>query len=146
MSWRAGNVPLPEASLTAIGIGVALHRVRPWTLPGPRLAHRVLGGSLLAAAGWMLVRAVRTAGQVELERPAGLVTTGPYAVSRNPMYVGWTLLHLGAGLVARSGWMVTGVPVAAWWTHREVLREEDRLRDAFGEQYERYRRTTRRYW
>jgi protein-S-isoprenylcysteine O-methyltransferase Ste14 len=88
---------------------------------------------------------VRAASDVDLERPSTLISAGPYAISRNPMYVGWTLLYLGSALVTRSAWMIASVPVVAGVTHREVLREEHTLEGAFEEEYARYKRLVRRY-
>ena len=61
------------------------------------------------------------------------------------MYVGWTLLYLGAALVTRNAWMVASLPVVAGITHRDVLQEEHTLKRAFGEDYVRYRELVRRY-
>jgi protein-S-isoprenylcysteine O-methyltransferase Ste14 len=74
-----------------------------------------------------------------------LVTSGPYRLSRNPMYVGWTLLYLGAALIARNAWMIASLPVVAGVLHRDVLQEEHALEQAFGEYYVRYRQQVRRY-
>ena len=54
---------------------------------------RPLGGSLIIVGAVVAAWATRTAGPVDLERPARLVTRGPYAVSRHPMYVAWTLIE-----------------------------------------------------
>jgi protein-S-isoprenylcysteine O-methyltransferase Ste14 len=89
--------------------------------------------------------AVRAASDVALKEPSMLVSSGPYAFSRNPMYVGWTLLYLGGALVTRSAWMIASVPVVAGFVHREVLREEHKLESDFGEEYIRYRKLVRRY-
>jgi len=64
---------------------------------------------------------------------------------RNPMYVGWTLLYLGAALNMRNAWMVASLPAVVGLTHRDVLREEHTLEEAFGENYIRYRKLVRRY-
>jgi len=66
-------------------------------------------------------------------------------MSRNPMYVGWTLLYLGAALVTRNAWMVALLPIVVGIIHRDVLREEDTLERALGDDYARYRMLVRRY-
>ena len=89
--------------------------------------------------------AVRAASDVDLERPSTLISSGPYAISRNPMYVGWTLLYLGGALITRNAWMVASLPIVGGSIHRDVLREEHTLERAFGEEYVRYRKVVRRY-
>jgi protein-S-isoprenylcysteine O-methyltransferase Ste14 len=79
------------------------------------------------------------AGPVNLDGPERLVTSGPYAVSRNPMYVGWALLHVGAGMSARSGWMLVAFPLAAARVHHQILQEERELGEKFPAEYARYR-------
>ena len=89
---------------------------------------------------------VRKTGAFELERPESLVTTGPYALSRHPMYVGWWLIHLGAGLLRGSGWVAVTLPVAVAAEHFGAgLVEERALRAAFGDEYERYAARVPRY-
>ena len=89
--------------------------------------------------------AVRATSDVDLDRPSALICTGPYAISRNPMYIGWTLLYLGGALITRNAWMVASLPVVAGVIHQDVLREEHKLGRAFGEEYLRYRKLVRRY-
>src|SRR5215210_7215400 len=132
-SWRWNNIPLPEPHIAGILASGVLHLTRPWKLPG----H----GWLYSSAGWTLAgtgiaisaSAVRTVSEVALERPSALISSGPYAISRNPMYLGWTLLYLGAALVTRNAWMVASLPAVAGFTHRDVLREEYVLQGAFGQ-------------
>jgi protein-S-isoprenylcysteine O-methyltransferase Ste14 len=143
--WRPRNVPVPEAYLVALGAGLAVHRVRPWRLPWPPGSRTMLAWPLALAGAGLIVGAVRAAGPVDLERSDRLVMRGPYAYSRNPMYVGWTLLGLAAGAAARSGWILAAVPLAAAWTHRDVLREELRLGTAFGAEFAAYRAAVPRY-
>ena len=80
-----------------------------------------------------------------VDDPRRLLTTGPYAVIRNPMYLGWALLHLGSALVAGSGWILAALPPAALRVHREVLAEERVLEERFGEEFRRYRAAVGRY-
>lgn len=144
-SWRWNNVPLPEAHLAGILFSGALHLARPWRLPGSRRLYSGVGWTLVGAGVAISASAVRAASDVDLERACTLVWTGPYARSRNPMYVGWTLLYLGVALITRNLWMFLSLPLVAGILHREVLREEDALEVAFGEEYVRYRKQVRRY-
>jgi protein-S-isoprenylcysteine O-methyltransferase Ste14 len=142
---RLRNLPLPEPFLLGLGLGAALDRLRPWRLPGSRPIQRFAGTILVASGTVLILRAVQAAGSVAVDDPHQLLTTGPYALSRNPMYLGWALLHLGSALVAGSGWLLAAVPPAAWAAHREVLREERRLEARFGDEFARYRAAVPRY-
>ncbi len=144
-SWRWNNIPLPEPHIAGIlGSGV-LDLTRPWKLPGSWCPYSGIGWTLVGTGIAILASAVRTAPDVDLEQPSTLISSGPYAVSRNPMYVGWTLIYLGAALLTRNAWMVASLPVVAGIIHRDVLREEHTLEQAFGGEYLRYRRLVRRY-
>jgi protein-S-isoprenylcysteine O-methyltransferase Ste14 len=138
-------VPLPEPYLLGIAAGAWLQRMRPWVLPAPRYVHRIVGWPLVAAGAHLALWSWRAAWQVDLEHPDRLVTSGPYEVSRNPMYVGWALLHLGTGLVRGSGWIVAAFPAAAAQVHREVLREERALGETFAADFGAYRAAVPRY-
>jgi len=136
------NIPIPEAELAGIAAGIALEQVRPWRL---RPVRRSVGYTIVAAGSMIIARSLKAAGSTELGRPRELVTTGPYGVTRNPMYVGWALLHLGIGLAAGSGWVLTTLPLVGAVVHREVLSEERRLTELFGDEYEQYCATVGRY-
>ena len=144
-SWRWNNVPLPEPHILGILLSAVMHLARPWRLTGSQRLYSGAGWTLLGAGVAILASAVRAASGADLERPSALVTTGPYAISRNPMYLGWALVHLGAALILRNAWMNASLPVVAVLIHREVLREEHTLERAFGEDYARYRKRVRRY-
>jgi protein-S-isoprenylcysteine O-methyltransferase Ste14 len=128
-----------------MGTGLVLHRLWPQRLPGSDSLCRVLGWSLLGAGGALVASAWRAAGQIDLEHPVRLVSAGPYAISRNPMYVGWGLLHVGAALTVGSAWMVATFPLSAIWLHRDVLQEERRLDDAFEDEFRQWQATVPRY-
>ncbi|MFJ5957529.1 methyltransferase family protein [Paenarthrobacter sp. NPDC092416] len=112
--------------------------------------HSLVGsGLLLVGVGlntWALVERHRgSAGSFDLERPSELVTRGPYAFSRHPMYVGWWLIHLGAGTLASSSWMLVTLPIATLVEHEGVLREEAALSELFGDSYTEYTERVPRY-
>lgn len=144
-SWRWDNVPLPEPYIVGFLLGGALHLARPWRLPGNKRLYSGAGWAFVGAGVAISALAVRAASDVDLERSSTLVSAGPYAISRNPMYVGWTMLYLGGALITRNAWMISSLPAVGGLTHRQVLREEHALEGAFGEEYLRYRRQVRRY-
>lgn len=139
------NVPLPEPSLAGMAAGYGLHRVWPIELPGPVGPLRVMGWSLVASGAALNAWSVRAASAVDLANPDRLVSEGPYATSRNPMYLGWALIHGGAALAVSSVWMLSTLPLSAARLHREVRREERELLALFGEDFERHRAAVPRY-
>ena len=142
--WRWRNVPLPEIHLFLIVIGalVSVRWPRRVTSAG---RVRLLGGPLIIAGAVLAAWATRTAGQVDLEHPDRLVTGGPYAVSRHPMCVAWTLMYVGVALVFNMLWLFILLPLLGLLIHREARSEERRLEDAFGQAHRTYRRQVRRY-
>ena len=71
-------------------------------------------------------------------RPEQLVTTGVYALTRNPMYLGHLTFMTGAALVTRSPLAIGALALAGPWFGRRVAADETRLMAAFGRAYEEY--------
>ena len=75
-----------------------------------------------------------------------IVTSGTYAYSRNPIYLGWFVLLAGRGLMRAS---VLALLVAAamllvlYWA--VIVAEEAYLENKFGEEYLRYKKSVRRW-
>ena len=75
-----------------------------------------------------------------------LVTHGPYRRSRNPMYLGLSVVYLGVTLLVNSVWTVLFVPVVIAVLFRAVIRHEERhLSATFGIAYHEYRHRVRRW-
>jgi len=75
-----------------------------------------------------------------------LVTSGPFRVSRNPIYIAYALFTVAILLVANSAWGLPFSALAVVVVDRLVISDEEaRLRDAFGEQYDDYRHRVRRW-
>lgn len=120
----------------AIGGGVA-RPLAGWTFVGAGLALTFLGM-------WTFVRA-RTA-ILPHHAASRLVTGGPYRLSRNPMYGGLSLAYGGGALLADSLWPLILLPLVLWTLYRTVVRREEAyLSDAFGPEYDEYRRRVRRW-
>jgi protein-S-isoprenylcysteine O-methyltransferase Ste14 len=144
-AWRWANVPLPEPHLVGLGIGLLLQLVTPWRLPWPAWVGRAVGVPLLLAGLVLAARAVRAAAEVHLARPGQLVRRGPYALSRNPMYVAATAVYAGIALAADAAWPLLQLPAVLLATHLVVVREERSLEARFDAGYRSYRASVRRY-
>jgi protein-S-isoprenylcysteine O-methyltransferase Ste14 len=75
-----------------------------------------------------------------------IVSSGPFRLSRNPLYVALTLLYLGLTVAFDTWWGPIGlVPLLIVMHLGVVLREERYLEGKFGDEYRRYRRVVPRY-
>lgn len=141
---RLSNVPIPEQHIVPLIAAVVAERLMRLRMPGlPAVLH--VAGALLLIRAWTLgARAWREARDVRLTDPVRLVTTGPYARSRHPMYRAWALGHLGWALLTRSGWALVAWVPAVLAVRHEIDVEEAELRRRFGVAYERYAVAVRR--
>jgi protein-S-isoprenylcysteine O-methyltransferase Ste14 len=81
--------------------------------------------------------AIRLWASAHLEKTRALATGGPYAHTRNPLYVGSVLLALGVAVAAASPWVVVAVVAYFLAFYPGVVREEAAfLRDKFRAEYE----------
>jgi len=152
---RAPPVLVHPPVLVLVVLVVALlgDRALGWRLGSGALGETLMvaGAALLAvgaAAMGMAVRGFRRGGtNVPTFRPAlALVTSGIYARSRNPMYLGGLVGLLGVALLLRSPTLLTLWPATALALHFGVVRREEPYLEAlFGEPYRDYRRRVRRW-
>ena len=106
---------------------------------------------LLAAAVFLAWWAVR-----ELERAktspkphkptTAIVRSGPFRYTRNPIYIAFTLIQIGAALLGASGWILSLlVPVLVIVRVGVIGREERYLERKFGQEYLTYKNSVRRW-
>jgi protein-S-isoprenylcysteine O-methyltransferase Ste14 len=136
---------LPEGHLAALVIGLALHKALPLRLPVPILVKRVIAPIIASLGVLVTTWAVIAVREVDVTSPSKLVTRGPFAFSRHPMYVGWTMAYLGIALMVGSRWLLILLAPTLAYTHRTVLHEERCLESRFGRDYRQYREHVRRY-
>jgi protein-S-isoprenylcysteine O-methyltransferase Ste14 len=82
---------------------------------------------------------------IDEKKPDKLVTTGMFAISRNPIYVCFLLFFLGQFLVNPNAALAIAVLLLSLAIHRQILREEAFLAPHYGEEYASYRKRVRRY-
>ncbi|MCA9422455.1 MAG: isoprenylcysteine carboxylmethyltransferase family protein [Nitrospira sp.] len=75
-----------------------------------------------------------------------IITTGCFAVSRNPIYLALCVACVGIGMILHSWWMVFSViPAALLLYHFVIAGEEAYLEKKFGEAYVQYKTRVRRW-
>jgi phospholipid methyltransferase len=96
------------------------------------LAHP-LWLSIAIGSGFILVGlAIRAVASGHIQKNAQLATTGPYAHTRNPLYLGSIFIAVGFIIAARNLWIAVGVLIMFMVIYLPVIRaEEDYLRGAF---------------
>lgn len=82
---------------------------------------------------------------IDENKPDKLITTGMFALSRNPIYVCFLLFFTGLFLVHRNIVIAVAMVLFALAIHRQVLREEKFLKSHYGAKYEDYCKHVRRY-
>jgi protein-S-isoprenylcysteine O-methyltransferase Ste14 len=82
---------------------------------------------------------------IDADRADKLVTTGVFALSRNPIYVAFWIVMLGEFLVFPNWILLLYLGAATWLFHRQVLREEAYLIRHYGREYSEYCAHVRRY-
>jgi protein-S-isoprenylcysteine O-methyltransferase Ste14 len=93
----------------------------------------LLLGLPLVAAG----EAVRVWASGHIEKTKALATGGPYAHTRNPLYVGSLLLAAGVAICAWNPWVLGVIAAYLAAFYPAVMREEEGfLRRKFGDEYE----------
>jgi protein-S-isoprenylcysteine O-methyltransferase Ste14 len=82
---------------------------------------------------------------IDTDHPDKLVTSGVFAFSRNPIYVAFWLVLLGEFLVFSNPALLIYFFGSIWLIHRQVLREEQFLKQHYGRDYLEYCGRVRRY-
>ncbi|MGA2636584.1 methyltransferase family protein [Methylocella sp.] len=141
--------PIIYGSAVAAAVGLGFVLPRPvWP-----------SGSAWAAFGWALIIAgvgLDVAAMVTMSRQranilphraaTALVTTGPFAWSRNPIYLGNTIAVSGAAFAFANPWFLAAALLAAIAvTPLAIRREEAHLAKLFGAEWRAYSQRTARW-
>jgi protein-S-isoprenylcysteine O-methyltransferase Ste14 len=157
MSVTRGEGPgvrFPPPLLHALGFGVAiaLQRAVAWPLFAGHAVVRPAAGWAMVALGlatlaWGMATFAKARTAIFPDQPASrLVNAGPYRFTRNPMYLGLSVAYLGGALIVNSVWPVVILPVVLGLLYTFVIAREERyLAEAFGGEYDAYRKRVRRW-
>jgi protein-S-isoprenylcysteine O-methyltransferase Ste14 len=152
MLERAGRALFRWRSFTPLLLAaVALPLL--WTRGGPASAAWTAAGLLLCIAGqtlraWVLGQVPDgTSGQNEKLIATSLNTTGPYALTRNPLYLGNLAITLGLCLIAHDALLLVVVALLFALQYRAIIAaEEGFLRERFGAAYDAWCARVPRFW
>lgn len=142
--------PPPLIYLGALWLGLLLHRILPLRFATRR--RRPFMGILLVTSGLTLgITAFRTMRGAQTspnprEPVTAIVTTGPFQLSRNPIYVSMTLLYSGIAVLRNALWPLLLLPFVLRLINSGVIeREEQYLERKFGAQYLVYKQRVPRW-
>jgi protein-S-isoprenylcysteine O-methyltransferase Ste14 len=139
-------LPPPLLFVATLALAIGISKLIPILQAPPTI------GRLFGYAGWLLVAAGIGLAAASLglfarshttivphASPRSLVTSGPYRLTRNPMYVAFTLAYLGVAALTGSipALPMLAVPLAIL-TSIVIPFEKRRLRDLFGQAYDDY--------
>lgn len=136
------------------GGALAAGGVLDWIVPLPLLptGSGFIPGVVLILVGvslavWCAVLFRRAGTNIPTHRPStAVVDHGPYRLSRNPIYLGLTLVSIGIGLWVNSAWMLGLIlPTLVIMQIGVIDREERYLEAKFGQEYLDYKRRVRRW-
>jgi len=143
----------PIIYLAAIACAAGLNLALPLPWIGSPMADILLAvGGLcifaMLAIDFSAMRTLRRANTTVMPNRVSehLVTTGPYSLTRNPIYLANTLLVVGIGLISGIAWFLPLAFFAAFLTQKLAIEPEERhLAQRFGKRYHDYSRRVRRW-
>lgn len=146
------GVVAPPPLIYAGALAAGLLANRAYSIPFlPRGLTRAPGLSLIAGGfliGILGLREMKRAGtNVDPYKPTtAIVTEGPYRFTRNPLYVGLTLMYCGISALANALPAVLLLPaILNVMRHGVISREERYLEGKFGDEYREYKERVPRW-
>ena len=138
--------PPPVLYGAALIVSLLLHyALRPFHIASiPTLTLRVAGIALVVIGLALSIAVMHVFGRAGTPVPpyrptTRFVSAGPYRYTRNPDYIGQTLLYVGIALTANSWWPLVLLPLVLLAVQYGVVRREERYLEAkFGQEYRDY--------
>jgi len=131
--WESGAFPMAWLDRSRM--------VGSFTLSGAQLLCGIVGVLFLQWGGILLHgarHAVHYARSGQSERPRYLVTDGPYAVRRHPMYTAFILINMGIGIGLHSVYTLAWAGLVLLLQSVNAYLEERRLAKWFGAEFRDY--------
>ena len=138
---RLGGWLFRQRTLLPLPVAIAVLTLRIGEAPPSALL--VAAGVALTIVGELIrlwgVHHIGAISRTRSERLGPLVASGPFALVRNPLYVGNIALWLGFALAARLAWLAPVILVLLALEYHAIVRwEETLLESRRGEEYRNY--------
>lgn len=151
---RPNRIPWPPIVLVggiAIAVALGIWAPAPWPegmasdiLNGVGVIFAAVAIALYVLSGREMSR--RETAIMPTKAANHLVTTGPFAFTRNPIYLANVVLLLGLGMAFSNLWMMAmGFVVGFAERKLAIEREEAHLEHRFGKAFRDYKRKVRRW-
>ena len=151
---RPSRIPWPPLLLAiSLVASVALQGLYPLRFGRGEAGEILKGAGIVALVVAILftalaIRELRKSNTtIKAHRSAShLVSGGPYALSRNPIYLGMIVALLGLGLIAGNAWLILSAVLCGFAVQKLAIeREEAHLEHRFGKAWRDYRKRVRRW-
>ncbi len=144
-------VPPPLVFLGALVIGVVLNILWPLSIFTDGRIGDALG--LLATLGsaaiatWAFRTMLSAGEQPDPGVPTRtIVREGPFARTRNPIYLSFALFAIGVALLMNNLWIILVLALLMIYVDARIVRREERsLEQQFGDEYVEYKQSVRRW-
>jgi protein-S-isoprenylcysteine O-methyltransferase Ste14 len=139
----------PIIYCSAIVTGLVLHFA--WPIPFVPKLGMPLGAMIAVLAATLFFWSIGTFHSVGTPVPGNRPTTaivkfGPYRLSRNPIYLAFSLFQTAIALGVNDAWiLVTLLPAISLMSFVVIPREERYLEAHFGDEYAKYKARVRRW-
>lgn len=147
------RIPPPILTVVSVGLIFCAHKFAGDYSPNPLILRpiggvlTVLGFAILIWAGVLFKAKKTTVNPFRPKTTSSIVSSGPYRITRNPMYLGMLLLIVAAAFWWPHWWLT--IPIIAifyiYMTTMQIIPEERALEKKFGSEYTRYTQKVRRW-
>lgn len=134
-----------------MSLGIVSEYMMPSSIELSTLVRWVIGIPIVVTGWAVIITAKRQfAAHCQSSGPGHetteLLTTGIFSISRNPIYLGVSILPVGFGFIFNSWWVIGSSAPTAYLIHYLLILSEERyLLDTFGKQYVKYCTQVRRW-
>jgi protein-S-isoprenylcysteine O-methyltransferase Ste14 len=142
--------PPPLIYAVPLAAGWYIDRTNPFPMMPAHYAKWIgvaaiaLGIALMVFAGVQFWR--KHTSVIPYSPTTAIIQSGPFRISRNPIYLADTVFYVGVAILLNTGWPLLLLPLVLLVMHRGViLREERYLEQKFGDEYIDYKMRVRRW-